>query len=227
MSKRKQYFKDHKEMVDYLMKILNEDSDSEVIGDDLQFPEYDADLSDENLEQENPSSDSEITVSDDEITENNSDENCYTGKDKITKWKKEEIVKTSKTKNKNIIKKLPGPIAYAKETASEIEALLKLIDLSMIDEESVRFCDHYQRVGKPNDKKRMHMKFVKVIQEVFGKINVDVVGHLPVTESGNIYLIKVMFLASKYPDAVAVRDITSMYVVDALLLIFSHMEFPK
>ncbi|KAF8788012.1 PiggyBac transposable element-derived protein like [Argiope bruennichi] len=60
MSKRKQYFKDHKEMVDYLMKIFNEDSDSEDIEDDLQFPEYDADLSDENLEQENPSGDSEI-----------------------------------------------------------------------------------------------------------------------------------------------------------------------
>ncbi|KAF8789732.1 Gag-Pol polyprotein like [Argiope bruennichi] len=132
---RKQYFEDHKEMVDYLMKILKEDSDSEDIEDDLQFPEYDADLSDENLEQENHSSDSEITASDDEITENNSDENCYTGKDKITKWEKEEIVKTSKTKNKNIIKKLPGLTAYAKGTASEIDAFLKLIDLSMIDEE--------------------------------------------------------------------------------------------
>ncbi|KAF8795683.1 hypothetical protein HNY73_000152 [Argiope bruennichi] len=129
MSKRKQYFKDHKEMSDYLMKILNEDSDSEDIEDDLQFPEYDADLSDENLEQENHSSDSDITASDEEMTENNNDENCYTGKDKITKWKKEEIVKTSKTKNKSIIKKLPGPTAYAKSTASEIDAFLKLIDL--------------------------------------------------------------------------------------------------
>ncbi|KAF8777363.1 hypothetical protein HNY73_014232 [Argiope bruennichi] len=133
MSKRKQYFKDHKEMVDYLMNILNEDSDSEDIEDVIQFPEYDADLSDENLEQENHSSDSEITASDDEITENNSDGNCYTGKDKITKGKK-EIVKSSKTKNKNIIKKLPEPTAYAKRTASEIDAFLKLIDLSMIDE---------------------------------------------------------------------------------------------
>ncbi|KAF8789815.1 hypothetical protein HNY73_007725 [Argiope bruennichi] len=85
MSKRKQYFKDHKEMVYYLMKILNEDSDSEDIEDDLQFPEYDADLSDENLEQENHSSGSERTASDDEITEKISDENCYTGKDKFTK----------------------------------------------------------------------------------------------------------------------------------------------
>ncbi|KAF8770890.1 hypothetical protein HNY73_018367 [Argiope bruennichi] len=63
MSKGKQYFKDNEEMVDYLMKILNDDSDSEDIEDDLQFPEYDTDLSGENLGQENHSSDSEIVVS--------------------------------------------------------------------------------------------------------------------------------------------------------------------
>ncbi|KAF8788633.1 hypothetical protein HNY73_006654 [Argiope bruennichi] len=125
MPKRKQYFKDHKEMVDYIMKILNEDSDSE---DDLQFPEYDADLSDENLEQKNHSSDSEITASDGEMTENNSDENCYTGKDKITKWK------NLQNQEQKIIKKLPRPTAYAKGTASKMDAFLKLIDLSMIDE---------------------------------------------------------------------------------------------
>ncbi|KAF8771706.1 hypothetical protein HNY73_019086 [Argiope bruennichi] len=129
------------------------DSDCE---DDLQFPEYDADLSDENLEQKNHRSDSEITASDDEMTENNSDENCYMGKDKITKWKKEEIVKTSKTKNKNIIKKLLGLTAYAKGTASEIDAFLKLIDLSMIDERKGGFLSNpgfflFQHF-KPRDK---------------------------------------------------------------------------
>lgn len=53
------------------------------------FPNNDADLSDENVEQEIHSGDSEINASDDEITGSNSDENFYTGKDKITKWKKE------------------------------------------------------------------------------------------------------------------------------------------
>ncbi|GBM41213.1 hypothetical protein AVEN_180518-1 [Araneus ventricosus] len=36
-----------------------------------------------------------------------------------------------------------------------------------------------------------------------------------------------MCLASKYPDVVAVSDITSMSVVDTLLQIFSRMGFPK
>ena len=48
--------------------------------------------------------------------------------------KKKEIIKTSKAKNKNIIKKMPGPTAYMKGTYSEINTFLRLIDLSMIDE---------------------------------------------------------------------------------------------
>ncbi|GBM16264.1 hypothetical protein AVEN_195374-1 [Araneus ventricosus] len=71
------------------------------------------------------------------------------------------------------------------------------------------------------------MKLVPIIQEVFAKINVDAVGPLPITASGKKYLITAMCLASKYPDAVAVSDITSMSVVDALLQIFSRMGFPK
>ncbi|GBL83953.1 hypothetical protein AVEN_100840-1 [Araneus ventricosus] len=51
-------------------------------------------------------------------------------------------------------------------------------------EEYVRSCDHCQRVGKPNDKKRAPMKLVPIIQEVFAKINVDAVGPLPITASG-------------------------------------------
>ncbi|KAF8766567.1 hypothetical protein HNY73_019616 [Argiope bruennichi] len=114
MPKRKQYFKVHNEMVDYLMKTLNEDSDTEDIEDGLQFPEYDADLSDENLEQENHSSDSEITASDDEMTEIIVMKIVIRGKDKITNGKKERNVKTSKIKNKNI-KKLQDQLHMQKE----------------------------------------------------------------------------------------------------------------
>ncbi|KAF8773121.1 Retrovirus-related Pol polyprotein like [Argiope bruennichi] len=94
-------------------------------------------------------------------------------------------------------------------------------------EEFVRCCDHCQQVGKPNDKKRAPMNLVPIIKEVFGKINVDAVGPLPIAASGKRYLITAMCLASKYPDAVSVSDITSMSIVGALLQIFSRMGFPK
>lgn len=77
-----QKIKYDKEIAGYVPKILIEISDSDNTHiEDLQFPECKEDLRDENLEEKNPSSDSEINAWDHEITENNSDERCYSKKD--------------------------------------------------------------------------------------------------------------------------------------------------
>ena len=59
MPKQNKYFFENKEMVNYLMKILNEsNSDYNIDADeDSPFPECDTDLRGENLEQDNNSSD--------------------------------------------------------------------------------------------------------------------------------------------------------------------------
>ncbi|CAL1289723.1 unnamed protein product [Larinioides sclopetarius] len=80
-------------------------------------------------------------------------------------------------------------------------------------EEYVKTCDKCQRVGKANEKKKAPMKLVPIIPEVFSKINVDACGPLPTTPKGKKYFITAMCLASKYPDAVPVEDITSASVV--------------
>ncbi|GFU62590.1 retrovirus-related Pol polyprotein from transposon 412 [Trichonephila clavipes] len=49
----------------------------------------------------------------------------------------------------------------------------------------------------------------------------------PTTPTGNKYLLTVMCMSSKYPDAVPVPDIASTTVVEALFQIFSRMGFPK
>ncbi|GFU62638.1 retrovirus-related Pol polyprotein from transposon 412 [Trichonephila clavipes] len=54
-----------------------------------------------------------------------------------------------------------------------------------------------------------------------------VVGPLPTTPTGNKYLLTVMCMSSKYPDAVPMPDIASTTVVEALFQIFSRMGFPK
>ncbi|GFU02277.1 retrovirus-related Pol polyprotein from transposon 297 [Trichonephila clavipes] len=53
------------------------------------------------------------------------------------------------------------------------------------------------------------------------------VGPLPTTPIGNKYLLTVMCMSSKYPDAVPMPDIASTTVVEALFQIFSRMGFPK
>ncbi|GFT15620.1 retrovirus-related Pol polyprotein from transposon 297 [Trichonephila clavipes] len=71
------------------------------------------------------------------------------------------------------------------------------------------------------------MQLVPVISEVFSKLNIDVVGPLPTTPTGNKYLLTVMCMSSKYPGAVPMSDIASTTVVEALFQIFSRMGFPK
>ncbi|GFU37084.1 retrovirus-related Pol polyprotein from transposon 412 [Trichonephila clavipes] len=94
-------------------------------------------------------------------------------------------------------------------------------------EDFVKTCDPCQRVGKTNDRKKAPLVIVPVISEVFSKINVDACGHMPISTEGNKYLITVMCLASKYPDAIPVPDITSKSVVNALLQVLSRMGFPR
>ncbi|GFT38248.1 retrovirus-related Pol polyprotein from transposon 412 [Trichonephila clavipes] len=94
-------------------------------------------------------------------------------------------------------------------------------------EDFVKTCDPCQRVGKTNDRKKALLVTVPVISEVFSKINVDACGPMPISTEGNKYLITIMCLASKYPDAIPVPDIASKSVVNALLQVFSWMGFPR
>ncbi|GBN13018.1 hypothetical protein AVEN_228099-1 [Araneus ventricosus] len=82
-------------------------------------------------------------------------------------------------------------------------------------------------MGKTNGKKKDPMKLVLIIRDVFSKINVVACGPLPTTPSGKKYLITAMSLASKYPDAVPVEDITSTSVADELMQVFSRLGLPK
>ncbi|GFW29668.1 retrovirus-related Pol polyprotein from transposon 412 [Trichonephila clavipes] len=92
-------------------------------------------------------------------------------------------------------------------------------------EDFEKTCDPCQRVGKTNDRRKAPLVTVSVISEVFCKINVDAC--VPISTEGNKYLITVACLASKYPDAIPVPDITSKFVVNALLQYESWLDPEK
>ncbi|GFX07449.1 hypothetical protein TNCV_5091641 [Trichonephila clavipes] len=94
-------------------------------------------------------------------------------------------------------------------------------------EDFVKTCDKFQRVGKPQDKKKAPLKIVPVITEIFTKINIDVSGPLPMTPSGNKYIITALCMSSRYLDAIPVANLCSTTVVNALLQISSRMGFPR
>lgn len=55
---------------------------------------------------------------------------------------------------------------------------------------------------------------------------IDIVGPLPTTTSGYRYLLTLLCPATKFPEAVPLREATSVNVDDALLTIFSRLGFP-
>ena len=94
-------------------------------------------------------------------------------------------------------------------------------------DEFVRSCDPCQRAGKPNDRKKAPLKLVPVIREVFTRLNLDTCGPLPITDSGNRYIVTAMCMSSRYPEAIPVPEISSITIIDALLDIFSRTGFPR
>ncbi|GFW04976.1 retrovirus-related Pol polyprotein from transposon 412 [Trichonephila clavipes] len=94
-------------------------------------------------------------------------------------------------------------------------------------EDLVKTCDKCQKVGEPQHKKKAPLNILPVITENFRKINNEGSGPLPMTPSGNKYIIIALCMASRYPDAIPVANLCSTTVVNALLQIFSRMEFPR
>lgn len=71
--------------------------------------ESDGDFSDEEIENNNHVSDSEQECSSSEEELLTSDQNCFRGKDNVSKWSKTTLSKRSKIKSKNIVRIKPGP----------------------------------------------------------------------------------------------------------------------
>ncbi|MCP8719654.1 MAG: reverse transcriptase domain-containing protein, partial [Asgard group archaeon] len=82
-------------------------------------------------------------------------------------------------------------------------------------------------VGNNRDKKKGPLKIVPVISEVYGRLNIDAVGPLIPSSRDNRYLITSICVASKYPDAIPVQNLSSKSVIQALIQIFSRSGYPK
>lgn len=119
-------------MVD-IVRMLHESLDEDV-GDNFEDFDSDSDFSDENIVYDNFDSDSEKNIWDEEVEAMYTDELYYTEKDKVSKWRKTEFTKHSKTKKHNIIKTSPGLTTHSKNIESEIDSFMKIINLDTVDE---------------------------------------------------------------------------------------------
>lgn len=116
-----------------MLKINEESSDEELPIEDEGISEEEEIVAhsdhDSNSEQDYTENEDSESESDDEIAPD-----FFLAKDKATKWYKTNLSTTSKVKNKNLLKILPGPKQVARGLTSEISALELIIDSFMIEE---------------------------------------------------------------------------------------------
>lgn len=87
-------------------------------------------------------------------------------------------------------------------------------------------CEICQRVVSQRNPK-VPLVSMPLIGKPFHRVAIDIIGPLPRSSRGNRFVLVAVDYASKYPDAVPLRSITSNKVAEALMEIFSRVGIPS
>lgn len=91
-----------------------------------------------------------------------------------------------------------------------------------------RSCDICQRTVAKGRVPRVPLGRMPVIDTPFTRVAVDLVGPIhPASDRGCRYILTLVDYATRYPEAVALRDITAETVAEALLNIFTRVGIPR
>ena len=87
-----------------------------------------------------------------------------------------------------------------------------------------RSCDVCQRTVKRGSVKKVPLGSMPLIDTPFKRVAVDIVGPIaPPSEAGHRYILTLVDYATRYPEAVALKKITTEAVAEALLDIYSRV----
>lgn len=100
-----------------------------------------------------------------------------------------------------------------------------------VSRSTAAYCRTYhtcQMIGKPNQQpNQAPLQPIPAFEEPFSQIILDCVGPLPRASSGCEYLLTIMCAATRYPEAIPLRNITAKSVLNALIKFFTHYGLPK
>jgi len=100
-----------------------------------------------------------------------------------------------------------------------------------IAQEVARYCKSCDICQRTVDKGRVtkaRLGKMPIIGEPFARVAVDLVGPMePRSSNGSKYILTVVDYATRYPEAIALSNIDTVTVADALLEIFSRIGIPK
>ena len=92
--------------------------------------------------------------------------------------------------------------------------------------EFVRCCEGCQKAAR-NDKARAPLQPLPCVSEPFEKVAFDLAGPLPKTSSGYRYILTMMCLYTKYPEAIPLRRVDNESVLEAMMEVFARHGLPK
>ena len=92
----------------------------------------------------------------------------------------------------------------------------------------VKSCDVCQKTTPKGKVFPVPLGSMPLISTPFHRVAIDLVGPLsPLSSQGHRYILTIIDVATRYPEAVPLKDISAVSVAEALLTIFSRMGFPK
>ena len=92
--------------------------------------------------------------------------------------------------------------------------------------EFVRSCAGCQRAAR-NNNARAPLQPLPCVSEPFEKVAFDLVGPLPRTSSGYKYILTMICLFTKYPEAIPLKRVDNESVLEAMIEFFSRHCLPK
>lgn len=91
-----------------------------------------------------------------------------------------------------------------------------------------RSCHACQVAGKPNQVVPVApLKPIPILGEPFERVLIDCVGPLPRTKSGNSYLLTLMCVSTRYPEAIPLRSIKPHVIVKAIVKFCTTYGVPR
>ena len=89
-------------------------------------------------------------------------------------------------------------------------------------------CDCCQRNMSKGHIKKVPLGKLPLIDTPFQFLSMDIIGPIiPASERGHKYILTVIDMCTRYPEAIALKDISTTTVADALLDIYSRIGVPK
>ena len=100
-----------------------------------------------------------------------------------------------------------------------------------ITAEIIRFCkscDICQRTVAKGRVAKAPLGQMPIIDTPFDRVAIDLIGPIePISERGHRYILTIVDYATRYPEAVALKNITTETVAEALVEIYSRVGIPK